>query len=320
MRALAGMSRGLYAFLSWIFKQASPATADETYGWRWAAIWDIYQKPSTPWEGILTFVGVDATLIPSGTIVTRADGYEYETTEDGTISSGSAEIPTTAGLDYEGVAGNNEDGSRLSLATPIPGVNAEVTTDSTTNGGEDLETWADGLVRLLARVRGQGDGGTAGFYENAALEVSGVTRAWESSIGGGEVSLRFVRDNDGTGSAILPDSGERAEVLAYVQSVSPITVTVSVATLTANTVAVTMTASPNTTAVKNAIVEELKDFFLRDAEPGLPLQLSRLDESISRAAGEVSHLLSTPVADVTSTENQMPILGTVTINGDVVFP
>lgn len=318
LRALGGMSRGLYGFLSWIFRQANPTTADETYGWRWAAIWSIIQKPATPWEGSVVFTGDDGEVIPIGTVLTRADGYEYETTTEATIAGGEAGATAIARTNFEGATGNNEDDSELTLATPISGVNSEVLVEETTDAGEDLETWADGLVRLLARIQEQGDGGTEGFYVNLALEVSGVTRAWEYSDGGGQVSVAFVRDNDGSGSAILPDSGERTEVQEYVQDASPITVTVAVVTLTANTVAVTMTATPDTSAVRSAIKAELEDFFVREAEPGGTLDISRLRAAISGAAGETSHTLSTPAADVTSTATQMPILGTVTINSIVV--
>ncbi len=321
IRALAGMARGLYGFLSWIFRQTSPATADETYGWRWAAIWDVVQKPATAWEGTVTFTGVDTTNVPSGTVLTRSDGYEYETTVGGNIGddvSGELTVAAIARSTFEGFTGNNEDGAVLTLATPIADVASEVTVASTTNAGEDLETWADGLVRLLERIQGQGDGGTTGFYVNAALEVSGVTRAWEYSVSGGSVDVAFVRDNDGTGSAILPDSTERDEVQDAVQAAAPITVTIGVVTLTANTVNFDMSATPNTSAVRSAIKAELQDFFVREAEPGVTLDLSRINAAISSAAGETSHVLVSPAADVTSTASQMPILGTVTVNSIVV--
>jgi uncharacterized phage protein gp47/JayE len=176
-----------------------------------------------------------------------------------------------------------------------------------------VETVADGLTRYLQDVRNPtSDGGGTGDYVRWAREVAGVTRAWETSAEAGEVEVAFVRDNDGSGSAILPDSGERAAVLAYVQEQAPITVVVSVATLTANTVNFTLSVLPNTVAVQDAVEAELADFFTREAEPGGTLDLSRINEAISSAAGETSHVLASPAADVTSTSTQMPILGTVT--------
>lgn len=313
IRAFAGQAKGEYGFLSWIFQQAFADTAAETYFWRHAALRGIFQKAPTPWTGTYTFTGVDTTAIPSGTVLSRTDGWLYETTEDAEITGDDVTVPITASVDFEGSDGNNDVGDPLALASPITGIDNEGEVAESTTDGTDVETLADGLVRYLQDVRNPtSDGGGIGDYVRWALEVAGVTRAWEESIGAGEVSVAFVRDGDGSGSAILPDSGERAEVLAYVQEQAPITVTVSVVTLTANTVNFTMSVVPDTTAVRNAVEAELEDFFAREAEPGGTLDLSRINEAISSAAGETSHVLAVPAADVTSTSSQVPILGTVT--------
>ena len=313
IRALAGQSRGQYGFLSWILRQAFADTAAETYFWRHAALRGIDQQAATPWVGEVTFTGTNTTNIPDGTVLSRSDGWLYETTEAGVISGGEVTLAVTAQSGYEGADGNNVAGDPLALATPMAGVDNECEVDSSTTDGTDVETQADGLTRYLQDVRNPtSDGGGTGDYVRWAREVAGVTRAWETSAEAGEVEIAFVRDNDGSGSAILPDSGERAAVLAYVQEQAPITVVVSVATLTANTVNFTLSVLPNTVAVQDAVEAELADFFAREAEPGGTLNLSRINEAISSAAGETSHVLASPAADVTSTSTQMPILGTVT--------
>ena len=313
IRALAGQSRGQYGFLSWILRQAFADTAAETYFWRHAALRGIDQQPATPWIGEVTFTGTNTTNIPDGTVLSRSDGWLYETTEAGVISGGEVTLAVTAQSGYEGADGNNVAGDPLALASPISGVDNECVVDSSTTDGTDVETQADGLTRYLQDVRNPtSDGGGTGDYVRWAREVAGVTRAWETSSEAGEVEIAFVRDNDGSGSAILPDSGERAAVLAYVQEQAPITVIVTVATLTANTVNFTLAVLPNTVAVQDAVEAELADFFTREAEPGVTLDLSRINEAISSAAGETSHVLAIPAADVTSTATQIPILGTVT--------
>lgn len=314
IRALGGQSRGQYGYLKRLDDQAYADTADETGFWRLAARRGIFQKAAAPWTGVVQFTGVDTTLIPSGTELARSDGWLYETAEDGTISGGLVDVATSAKADYEGAEGSNDDGQALQLSTPIVGVLNECTVQSTTIDGSDVETQDDGLVRYLQDVRNPtSDGGGTGDYVRWALEVPGVTRAWEYSLSAGEVSVAFVRDGDGSGAAILPDAGERTAVQEYVQALAPITVTVSVITLTALTVNVTLSAlTPNTSPVQAAIETELEDFIARDGAPGGTVDLSRLNEAISSAAGETSHALSIPAADVVASATQVPILGTVT--------
>lgn len=314
-RALTGQSKGQYGYLNWIFRQCFPDTADEFWFWRWAAIFGITQKPATPWQGVVRFTGTNTTAIPAGTEIVRSDGVVYTTDALGTISAGIADIACTADADSAGETSNNENGQVLTLVTPISGIDPTCTVQSTTDGGEDIETLEDGLVRLLLRIQTPPSGGGPGDYVRWALEVSGVTRAWEFPLleGPNSVSVAFVRDGDGSGSAIIPDSTERAEVLAYLQSKAPITVDVRVIALTALTVDVTLTAlSPNTVPVQEAIETSLLDFFTREAEPGATLDLSRINAAISGADGEVSHVMSVPAADVVPTTSEIPIFGTLT--------
>lgn len=317
-RAVTGQSKSQYAFLRWIFRQCFADSADPDNFWRWARIFGIDQKAAEPWQGLVLFTGTDTTVIPALTQIVRSDGATYETDEEHEIGedvSGEILIPCTAVADSAGSAANNDDGQPLTLVTPISGVDNDCTVDSTTHTGADIEDPEDGLVRLLVRLRTPPSGGGPGDYVRWALEVDGVTRAWEFPLleGPNSVSVAFVRDDDGTGSAIIPDAGERAAVLAYLQSKAPITVDVKVITLTALTVDVEVTdLNPDTAEVLNAIETSLQDFFVREAEPGATLVLSQISAAISAATGEISHILTDPVADVVADTDQIPILGTVT--------
>lgn len=315
LRVQAKVSQAQYAYLKYVDDQGFADTADEAHFWRHAALRGLYQKPATPATGTVRFTGVDGTTIPLGTGVARSDGATYTTTEEldiGSTTTGLVDIAVEA--DEVGTASNCEDDQPLTLSGSIVDVDSDATWLVTLVDGTDDETQADGLSRYLDDVSNpDSGGGTAGDYERWALEVSGVTRAWETAVGGNEVAVAFVRDNDGTGSAILPDAGERTEVEDYVQELAPITVDVSVTTLTALTVNVTLTAlSPNTTAVQNAVTAELEDFFATYPEPGLQIELSQIEAAISAATGETSHVMSVPAAAVAPTSTQLPILGTIT--------
>ncbi len=320
LRALAGQSKGLYGFLENVRQLAFPDTAviiSEPHFWRWASVFGIDKKGATPWRGTYRFTGVDTTAIPAFTELVRSDGWRYYTLVDaeiGSEDSGQVDVAIEAIEDYEGAEGNNTDGSPLALATPISDVDSEGSVRDTTNAGEDEETGEEGFERLLARYRTPARGGGAGDYVTWALEVPGVTRAWEASPAPGEVTLRFVRDNDGTGVDILPDAGEIEEVRAYVQSKAPLTVVVSVLELSANLITVEITdLDPDTSGVRDAIELALEDFFVTEAEPGGEILVSRISEAISAATGESSHTLVTPAADYTDAEDEISIFDGLTV-------
>lgn len=317
MKAQMGQSSDQYGYLTYIFRQLFPDSADEFYFWRWAGIYGVDQKPATSWTGTATATGTPGTIIPASRSFTQSDGSTYTLTNGPVTIDGGGEADLELEVDaaYAGADSNLDTGQTLQFTSPLAGADSSVTITDTTHTGSDVETSTEGLARLLLELRSPPSGGGPGDYVRWALEVDGVTRAWEYANleGPNTVSVAFVRDDDGTGSDILPDSDERAAVLAHIQSVAPITVAVSVITLSALLVDVTISVlSPDTSAVRTAVETSLADFFSREPEPGTPIQLSRLDSAISNADGEVSHTMTVPAAAVTSTTAQMPILGTVT--------
>lgn len=315
-RALTSQSKGQYGFLHWVFRQCFADSADSDIFWRWARIFGIDQKASTPWQGLVRFTGVDGTDIPALTQVVRSDGQTYETDALATVGedvSGYVDVACSAVADSYGSTGNNDNGQPLSLT--LLDVDSECTVQSTTHTGSDLEDAEDGLVRLLERLRTPPSGGGPGDYVRWALEVDGVTRAWEFPLlyGPNTVGVAFVRDDDGVGAAIIPDLAERAAVLAHLQDTAPITVDVRVIELAALTVNIQISElDPDTVAVQDAIEISLTDFFTREAEPGVTLALSRISAAISGADGEADHVLDVPATAPMATTAQMPVLGTIT--------
>lgn len=314
-QAITGVSRGLYGFLKYILHQAFYDTADETNFWKWFALFGLTRKAAVAWAGTYEFSGVDGTVIAHARQVQRADGTIYETDGSVTIASGTATAVILATNDYVGADANNPDGQALSLAVPLADVDPEGSVLSTTTTGSDLESVDDAKLRLQQHLSTPPHGGGPGDYVRWALEVPGFTRAWEFAnlAGPNAVSVAAVRDEDGTGSAILPDSGERATLLAYLQTVVPITVTVDVITLTAVPLDIIFDGlTPDNADVRAAITESLTDLLEREAEPGGTLPLSQINEAISAATGETDHVLNSPAADVTYTTSQIGVMGSLT--------
>lgn len=309
-RIHASAAHSLYGFLDWISRQVFPDTAEADNLDRWATIWGVPRRAAAFAIGQATATGTNGTVIPAGTRYKRADGVEYETDADANIAGGTATIALTAV--EAGQNGNAAASTSLNLVTPIAGVNAAaVVTAGALTSGADTESDASLRARVLKRIQQPPHGGAKYDYEAWALAVAGVTRVWVSpaELGLGTVTVRFVRDDD---ASIIPDAAEVQAVQDYIDSMRPVTSDVSVVAPVAVPLNFTITLTPNTQAVKDAVTAELADLIRRESEPGGTILLSHIREAISIAAGETNHVLTSPAADVTHTTGQMATMGTIT--------
>ncbi len=308
---LAGASHGLHGHIAWLADQVIPDTAEAEYLDRWATLWlDQPRKAAAAATGNVTFTGTSGTLIPAGTALIRADGVEFTTDTDATLSGGTITAAVTAV--EAGAAGNASAGVAVTLTTPIAGVtSAAVVASGGLTGGSDTESDDDLRARLLERLKEAPHGGASFDYVTWALEVAGVTRAWcyPQELGVGTVTVRFVRDDD---ASIIPDAGEVSTVQAYIDARRPVTAQVTVVAPVAAPLDFTIAVTPNTAAVKAAVEAELTDLLRREAEPGATILLSHIREAISIAAGETNYTMTAPAADVTHTTGQIATMGTIT--------
>ena len=307
-RMSSGGAHGLHGHLVWLSKQIMPDTAEDEFMVRWADIWGLSRTPAVKAAGTLTITGVNTTVCPLGTLFQDADGLEYTTDAAVTISGGSATPAVTAVV--AGVDSNQDVGALLSLVTPITDIDTTGTVSgSGIIGGLDAETDAALLARLLLRLQSPPKGGGPNDYVNWALEVSGVTRAWQypNLDGLGTVGVRFVMD-DKVGT-IIPDASEVAIVQAYLDTLAPVTADVNVYAPVALDLDITSQIAPNTTAVKAAAEAEIAALLLREGEPNVTLLLSQINEAISIAPGETDHVLTVPAANVVHTNGQIPVVG-----------
>lgn len=310
-RAEAGAVHMLYGYLDWIARNSLPDTADTELLERWAAIWGITRNAATYSTGDVTFTGTNGTIIPSGTVIQRADGVQYETQADGTIASGTVTIAVEAVV--AGADGDLDASSAVFLLSPIAGATSQGTVAAGgLSGGADTETDTRLRERLLERIQTPPQGGSEADYIAWAKETTGVTRVWvtPNGMGAGTVVVQFVTDDDPDG--IIPDGATVTAVQDYIDSVRPVTADVYVSAPTAVPLAMTINISPNTAAVQAAIEAELEDLIKRDAEPGGTILISRLREAVSIAAGESDNEITIPAADVTHTSGQIATLGTIT--------
>ncbi len=306
-----GATHGLHGHLAYIAEQIIYDTADGEHLERWASIYKIFRKEADFAVGPVAFTGTTGSVIPEGEELQRADGALYTLDADVTLVGGAGTGAVTAV--EAGAVGNTDAGGTLSFVTPVAGVVGAVTVGAAgLAGGVDEESDDDLRARFLARVGRTPQAGTEEDYEGWALEVPGVTRAWAKSkqFGDGTVGLTFVCD-DQEGS-IIPGAEKVAEVAAYIETVRPTTDDVTVYAPVADPLNPTIEVDPDTAAVRAAVEAELADFVAREAVPGGTLKLSRIDEAISAAAGEESHVLTLPAADVTHASGHIAVMGTIT--------
>lgn len=75
-------------------------------------------------------------------------------------------------------------------------------------------------------------------------------------------------------------------------------------------------ANPNSQSAIDAATSAIRAWFLSaEFDLGAPLRLSRLSEAISAATGETYHRISAPAADVLAAQNEMLVLGALTVTG-----
>jgi uncharacterized phage protein gp47/JayE len=230
-------------------------------------------------------------------------------TSGGVVAGGS--VAVTAKADVAGSASNLDVGAKLSLVAPIVGITTAGSVSAVVSDGVDLESIEDYRVRVLDELREPASGGGPGDYVKWAKQVSGVTRAWEfgARMGYGTVSLAFVRDGD---PSPIPDAGEVTAVQAYIDSVRPIDMrAVFVQAPIAKPVNLTIELVPDTTAVRAAVTAELQALFREETDLETSLPLSRVDEAISQAEGETSHVI-TSISSLTPGTWELLTLGIIT--------
>ncbi|MDP2153796.1 MAG: baseplate J/gp47 family protein [Methylotenera sp.] len=324
-KMVSALAHGLYGNLAYNVKQIFHDTADTENLRRHASLWlDVPLKEASYAVGPVVLLGTNGVLVEADTVLIRADGVEYSTDAEATISAGQAVVNVTALT--PGQTSNAVAGTVLSLASPIAGINGSATVDAAAlTGGADEESDISLSNRVGMRIKNPPHGGANHDYIAWALEVSGVTRAWvyPQELGGGTVTVRFVRDDD---ASLIPDAAEVLVVQNHIDDSRPTTADVSVVAPIASPLDFTLSVTPNTDAVKAAVISELTDLLRRESIPAgtipanlipkgvIPgkLLISHIREAISLAAGETNYNMTSPVADVEVTTGHMITLGNFT--------
>lgn len=293
----------------WLAEELMPDTAAEWLD-RHADVWGVPRLPATAAIGVVVFTGAAGTIIPAATELRAPGGALYATDAAVTLAGdGTAATGVTAAA--AGAAGNLAMGVQLALVSPVAGLSPQrgaVGADGLA-GGAEAEADEALRARLLARIRVRPHGGAAFDYEAWARAVS--PEVAHVAVYGGWIGHGSVGVVVGMHGPREPSGPELDRIEAAIEAARPVTAHVVVLGATLLPVHVTIALDPDTVPVRAAVQAALEAFFARDARIGAKLPLSRLSEAISSAAGEYSHALIAPTADILPDRTELPELGSV---------
>lgn len=315
--ALAAQVYALEVQADWACRQAFPQTAQGEYLDRHAQLRGLERKEAVPAEGTVRFtageVSQSARDIPAGTVCMTAGLVRFETTQAASIPAGelTADVPVKALT--PGTAGNVAAGAITSMAVAPVGV-VSCTNLSPCAGGVDEEDDEGLRARVLETFRRLPNGANAAFYQQEALSFDQVAAASVISRprGTGSVDVVVATTAGVPGEELLEELEayfeERREIAVDVQVRAPETKTVDV------TVSVAAQAGWDQEGVLQGVEDALEGWFTGE-RLGQDILLAQLGNLIYQCDGVANYSITAPVADVAVDSDELPVLGTLTVEG-----
>lgn len=315
------------SFLDWMVGQLFPFSADTPYLERWAAAKGLARKASTAGGGTVTLVGTAGYVAPSGAQLQTKAGLVVALSVAAELDGGGA-VTIAAAAVAGGAAGNLVAGTTLTFVETPPGFADSGVVATAFAGGAEAESDADLRVRTLRAFAQPSFGGNQNDWENAVLEVPGVTRVFSvaATPTPGAVTLYPLLDAlhangipEGTDAYYRPTTGigagagDQLLVLQSILALRPICASVFVTALVPTAVNVQISnLRPDSATVRAGISGEFTRMLFRRATPGGAISRSWIAEAVARAAGEDSHVLDLPAGDTAIAAGHIAVAGTIT--------
>lgn len=314
-RVLAGMAHGLHGHLDWVYRQAFPDTADPEYLERWATLFGVPPKPATRASAQVRWDYVEPAEIPVGTRAKRADGKLYRVTETEEREGVEGTIVTVRALEA-GSEASLTDGTVLTLISPIAGVPSTGLAWGDGVPGTDRESPESLLARLMRRLEQPERAGGPGDHVFWALEVPGVTRAWEFPLylGPGTLAV-FVAADDAEGGPI-PSQDLVDDVRDHLDEKRPPTENLHVFAPVPDPVDIEAKIKPDTFLIRAALEGEWRKAIREHSSPGGRTLRSRLLDafSLARELGLEDYELVEPAETVQHQPGHLAVPGDFTFS------
>ena len=306
---MTGATHMQYGYIDQLAKNALITTATTKYLDQWGSIWAVVRNPASYAKGEVELTGVPFSICPADTEFMREDGVVYTTDNLISIGAGGTALTDITCVDA-GETGNMDADTELTIVVSIPTLTDIAVVQEDVNSGAKEETDEALRARILNRVQETPQGGNKNDFEQWALTIDGVTRAFvfENPNGAGTVGVTFVLDNE---SSIIPDSAKVDEVTDYIEERRPLTCQVNVYAPVLKTQDLEIDLFPNTVEVQQEVEAEIEDLFLREGGAGEVIKITELNAAISTAIGEKDHNLHL-TGDIGVTQDEVIELGTIT--------
>ena len=178
--AVAVIAGGQHAHMDVLERSVTPLDADEPGLIRWSAALTLPRKGGTQAGALqaLQFTSSNpGTPLPLSTALVSDQGLAYETTAAALVAGDGTMLVDVVATDA-GQSGNLGTGERLSLTVPIIGIANAGTLIRDLVGGADEETLGAWQARLVAVWDNKRQGGNRTDYEQLALTLDWVQRAF----------------------------------------------------------------------------------------------------------------------------------------------
>lgn len=317
--ALAAQVYSLYVQADWVTRQAFPQTAEGEYLDRHAQLRGLERKAAVAARGTVRFTAGEAwesqREIPEGTVCMTAGLIRFETTQAGVLSPGelTADVPVRA-LEA-GTAGNVAAGAIVSMAVAPMGISS-CTNPEPCAGGADGEGDEQLRERILDTFRRLPNGANAAFYEQEALSFDQVAAATVIPRPRGVGSVDVVVST----LAGIPDQQLLTELQDYFEQRREIAVDVQVRSPQTRTVDVTVQVAAQggwDAAQARANVKAALESWFDGKLLGQDVLLARLGSLIYQCEGVENYAILSPAADVAVGEDELPRLGTLSVEAMV---
>ena len=304
VRVWAGVAHSLHVFAANISEELFPDTASGDYLVRHAALYGLAPSAAAQASGTLTVeVTGGSPTLPLGATFSRNDGVQYETTQAYTSMTTGTHTDIAVQAVESGIEGNADNGTAVTLDTPIAGITSAATVTADITNGSDAETTEALRARLLELIRARPQGGSAADYKawTRAADTN-VDKVWvegpDGGVDAGEVAVYYTIFHDG--SDVVPGSGSLTTVYDYIDDRRPVTAELvsdastplgsAMVAPAARTFAIEIGGIADAT-VRTAVEAEILAV-CRAHQEDHEIKNSQVREAISRAAGEVYHTLN----------------------------
>ena len=316
---LAAQVYSLYVQADWVVRQAFPQTAEGEYLDRHAQLRGLERKPAVAAEGSVRFTAGEVSEtpreIPQGTVCMTVGLVRFETTKPAAIPAGERTVDVPVRALEPGRLGNVSARTIVSMAVAPMGVSS-CTNPEPCAGGADGETDEELRGRVLETFKRLPNGANTAFYQQEALSFDQVAAAEVIPRPRGVGSVDVIPAT----LAGLPNEELLEEMKAYfdrrreiavdlkVRAPEPVAVNIGVQ--------VELEEGQNRDEVLSRVEESVRGWFTGRLL-GQRILRARLGEIVYRCEGVANYFVTAPEADVAVNKDQLPVLGTLTVEESV---